>query len=128
MVNLRDAYRKDEQNILTPVTYSPIRRLLPRRGSVVTEKWDKQWMNEQKTNKRRTMNEQKTNNERRKDEQWTKKRRTMNEEKTNNERRKDKAKVEIRRRLLVEFILQRRRVYEDGVVLCAKNSSFQIFK
>ena len=45
---------------------------------------------------------------------------------TNNERRKDKAKVEIRRRLLVEFILQRRRVYEDGVVLCVKSSSFQI--
>ena len=47
-----------------------------------------------------------TNNERTKDEQMT-----------NNERRKDKAKVEIRRRLLVEFILQRRRVYEYGVVL-----------
>ena len=52
----------------------------------------------------------------------------MNEEKTNNERRKDKAKVEIRRRLLVEFILQRRKVYEYGVVLCVKNSSFQIYK
>ena len=51
-----------------------------------------------------------------------------NEQMTNNERRKDKAKVEIRRRLLVEFILQRRRVYEDGVVLCTKSSSFQIFK
>ena len=50
------------------------------------------------------------------------------EQKTNNERRKDKAKVEIRRRLLVEFILQRRREYEDGVVLCVKNSSFQIYK
>jgi len=70
----------------------------------------------------------KTNNERTKDEQWTKKRRTKdeqmtvraaraNEQMTNNERRKDKAKVEIRGRLLVEFILQRRRVYEDGVVL-----------
>jgi len=31
---------KDEQNILSPITYSPIRRPLPRRGSVVTEKWD----------------------------------------------------------------------------------------
>ena len=59
----------------------------------------------------------KTNNERTNDEQMT-----------NNERRKDKAKVEIRRRLLVEFILQRRRVYEDGVVLCVKNSSFKIYK
>ena len=38
-------------------------------------------------------------------------------EMTNNERRKDKAKVEIIGRLLVEFILQRRRLYEDGVVL-----------
>ena len=47
-----------------------------------------------------------TNNERRKDEQMT-----------NNERRKDKAKVKIRGRLLVEFILQRQRLYEDGVVL-----------
>ena len=58
----------------------------------------------------------------------TNKRRTKDEQMTNNERRKDKAKVEIRGRLLVEFILQRRRVYEDGVVLCVKNSSFQIFK
>ena len=70
------------------------------------------------------MNEQKTN-----------KRRTNDEQKTNNERRKDKAKVEIRRRLLVEFILQRRRVYEDGVVLCAKavvfrylNNNFKLIK
>lgn len=39
------------------------------------------------------------------------------EQMTNNERRKDKAKVEIKRRLLVEFIQQRRRVYEYGVVL-----------
>ena len=96
------------------------------------------------------MNEQMTNNERRKDEQWTKKWRTMNEQMTNNERkndeqmtvraarakermtnnewRKDKAKVEIRRRLLVEFILQRRRVYEYRVVLWLKSSSFQIYK
>ncbi|ALC96730.1 hypothetical protein [Capnocytophaga sp. oral taxon 323] len=61
---------------------------------------------ERMTNNERTKDEQKTNKERRKDEQMT-----------NNERRKDKAKVEIRRRLLVEFILQRRRVYEYGVVL-----------
>jgi len=45
---------KDEQNILSPVTYSPIRRLLSRRGSVVTKS---------ETNKERRMNEQKTNNE-----------------------------------------------------------------
>ena len=70
-----------------------------------------------KTNKRRTKDEQKTVRAARAKEQMT-----------NNERRKDKAKMEIRRRLLVEFILQRRRVYEDGVVLCAKSSSFQIFK
>ena len=64
----------------------------------------------------------------RKDERMTNKRRTKNKQKTNKERTKDKAKVEIRRRLLVEFILQRRKVYEYGVVLCAKSSSFQIFK
>ena len=62
------------------------------------------------------------------DNEKTNKWRRKDEEKTNNERRKDKAKVEIRRRLLVEFILQRRRVYEDGVVLWLKSSSFQIFK
>jgi len=53
----------------------------------------------------------------RKDEQMTNNERTKDEQMTNNERRKDKAKVEIRGRLLVEFILQRRRLYEDGVVL-----------
>ena len=66
-----------------------------------------------------------TNNERTNDEQKTvratraQERMTNNEQRKDkaNEQRKDKAKVEIRRRLLVEFILQRRRVYEDGVVL-----------
>ncbi|WP_278591298.1 hypothetical protein [Capnocytophaga ochracea] len=69
-----------------------------------------------------------TNKERTNDEQMTVRAARAKEQMTNNERRKDKAKVEIRGRLLVEFILQRRRVYEDGVVLCVKNSSFQIFK
>ena len=49
--NRTDRWGKDEENILTPVTYSSIRRLLPRRGSVVTDKWD-----EGMTNKERTKN------------------------------------------------------------------------
>jgi len=62
---------KDEQNILSPVTYSPIRRLLPRRGSVVTksETNKKRCEPHGQMNKERTNDEQMTNDERTKDEQ-----------------------------------------------------------
>ena len=92
MVNLGDAYRKDEQK-----TVRATRAVVARQAD--NEK------NEQRTNKERTKNEQKTNNERTKDEQMTVRAAPAKEQMTNNERRKDKAKVEIKRRLLVEFIL-----------------------
>ena len=59
MINLGEAYRKDEQKT--------VRAARADRG---------------KTKKRRTINEEKTKKRRRKDEEKTKKRRTMNEQKT----------------------------------------------
>ena len=35
---LKTRFRGERKGILTPITYSPIRRLLPRRGGVVTSR------------------------------------------------------------------------------------------
>ena len=35
---LKTGFRGERKGILTPFTYSPIRRLLPRRGGVVTNR------------------------------------------------------------------------------------------
>ena len=35
---LKTEFRGERKGILTPITYSPIRRLLPRRGGVVTSR------------------------------------------------------------------------------------------
>ena len=35
---LKKGFRDERNGILTPITYSPIRRLLPRRGGVVTSR------------------------------------------------------------------------------------------
>ena len=35
---LKTGFRGERKRILTPITYSPIRRLLPRRGRVVTSR------------------------------------------------------------------------------------------
>ena len=89
MVNLGEAYRKDGAShtgrcephgqIKKRRTKYPLPNPLPRRGSVVTEKWDEGMMNKRRCEsygqikKRRTKNERMTNKERTKDEQMTNK-------------------------------------------------------
>ena len=67
MVNLKEAYRKDEQK-----TVRAARAVVARQAD--NEKTNNErTKDEQKTNNERTMNEQMTNNERTKDEQMTNK-------------------------------------------------------
>ena len=62
-VTVMNKRRNNEENILSPVTYSPIRRLLPRRGSIVMEKRD-----EEKTVRAARADDEKTKEGRTKDE------------------------------------------------------------